>query len=154
MAHQGSKSSFYNSGSRYQSTCKSCKKKQWATGWSRSFESGLPLTCIVKAYLHTRNMVFLYICSKTTSNQGCQIVYLKPKIAFLVCFGGPWNGKVVIFSVHLEYFMTIRYILWPFGTFCGHWEIASFGYVVPRKSGNPASNIGRRPATRQRIAYP
>jgi hypothetical protein len=35
-----------------------------------------------------------------------------------------------LFHCHLEYFMTIWYIVWPFGIFCGHFGI--FWYVVPR----------------------
>jgi hypothetical protein len=50
----------------------------------------------------------------------------KPKIPIGVNFGGPLIGKCVILNGHLEYFrhlgyfMTIWYILWPFGTFYDH----------------------------------
>jgi hypothetical protein len=37
----------------------------------------------------------------------------KPKIPIWVNFGGPWNGKMLL------YFMTICNILWRFGLFYG-----------------------------------
>jgi hypothetical protein len=54
--------------------------------------------------------------------------------------------NIDIFYVHLEYFMAIWNILWPFGIFSCHlansvfiWYIfSSFGIVHQEKSGNPA----------------
>jgi hypothetical protein len=40
---------------------------------------------------------------------------------------------------YLGYFMTIRYILCSFGTFCVHLvHFYTFGIMVKEKSGNPA----------------
>jgi hypothetical protein len=42
--------------------------------------------------------------------------------------------NVGIFYVHLDYFMSIWYNLWPFGVVCGHLLIFSqFGMFEPRK---------------------
>jgi hypothetical protein len=41
-----------------------------------------------------------------------------------------------IFYDHLEYFMAIRYKLWPFGIVCGH--LLYFSQLDQEKSGNPA----------------
>jgi hypothetical protein len=62
--------------------------------------------------------------------QGCQMVYFKPKIPIWVNFGGSYIENVYIpilwpfgiFYVHLEYFMSIWNILCPFGRFYVHLE--------------------------------
>jgi hypothetical protein len=44
-----------------------------------------------------------------------------------------------LFSVHLEYFMAIWYILWPFGyVICCHWVSSRFGLLFQEKYGTPA----------------
>jgi hypothetical protein len=46
--------------------------------------------------------------------------------------------NVNIFNGHLEYFIDIWDILWPFGTFCVHLVYFSvLGFVHQEKSGNP-----------------
>jgi hypothetical protein len=50
--------------------------------------------------------------------------------------------KVYIFFGHLEYFMEIWDILWPFGTFCIHLvHFSGFGIMYQEKSGNPAQGV-------------
>jgi hypothetical protein len=49
--------------------------------------------------------------------------------------------NVVIYSAHLEYFTTIRYILWTFGNFIAILVyFFPLWYIVSRKSGNPGLN--------------
>jgi hypothetical protein len=44
-----------------------------------------------------------------------------------------------IFYGHLEYFMEIWDIIWPFGTFCIRLvHFSGFGIMYQEKSGNPA----------------
>jgi hypothetical protein len=51
-------------------------------------------------------------------------------------------GNVGIFLGHLEYFMTIWYILWPFGNLVLIWNIyPRFGILCQEKSGNPVANF-------------
>jgi hypothetical protein len=46
--------------------------------------------------------------------------------------------NVVLYSGHLEYFTTIGYILWAFGSFVVIWYIfSSLWYIYQEKSGNP-----------------
>jgi hypothetical protein len=52
----------------------------------------------------------------------------------------------ISYGISLVYFAAIWYILWPFGTFCGHcvyfmvvWYVfPRFGMLSQEKSGNPA----------------
>jgi hypothetical protein len=58
-----------------------------------------------------------------------------------------WNAlprleNIDIFYGHLEYFMDIWDILWPFGTFCVHLvHFSGFAIVYQEKSGNPARKV-------------
>jgi hypothetical protein len=52
---------------------------------------------------------------------------------------------VYVFDGHLVHYMTIWYILWPFGIFFPFW------YVVPRKIWQPCSE-GRRSVPRPNVA--
>jgi hypothetical protein len=77
----------------------------------------------------------------------------KPKIPVWENFGGPWNGKVCIVSVHLEYRTTAMWylygpsvILWQFGMFSPIW------YIVPIKTGNPAPLLFHNSFRREKIA--
>jgi hypothetical protein len=73
------------------------------------------------------------------SPQGCQMICFQTKHPR---FGSILEGlrmvTVGIFYVHLEYFMTIWFTLWPFGTVCGRllyfYQFAMFG---PRKIWQP-----------------
>jgi hypothetical protein len=48
--------------------------------------------------------------------------------------------NVDIFYGHLEYFIAIWDILWPFGTKCAHLvHFSWFGIMHQEKSGNPVS---------------
>jgi hypothetical protein len=50
--------------------------------------------------------------------------------------------NVCIFYGHLEYFMTILFILWSFGIFCGNLvHFSRFGMLYQDKSGNPARGV-------------
>jgi hypothetical protein len=50
-----------------------------------------------------------------------------------------------IFYGHLEYFMVILHILWPFGNVVAIWYIfPCFGTLCREKSGNPVSVCRRR----------
>jgi hypothetical protein len=67
----------------------------------------------------------------TALPDGC---ILLPKIPICVSYGGPWHGRYwYIFYGHLEYFIVIWYILWPFVTFCVHWVIFLFDLFYPEK---------------------
>jgi hypothetical protein len=48
------------------------------------------------------------------------MVYFQTKNPNLGIFGRALEWKMLVFFGHLEYFTAICYILWPFGTFCGH----------------------------------
>jgi hypothetical protein len=61
----------------------------------------------------------------------------KPKIPILVNFGGSFNGRCLYISCHLVYFVTIWYILWPFGIFSPSWYI--FPVLVYCTKKNPAT---------------
>jgi hypothetical protein len=57
-----------------------------------------------------------------------------------VCMYVLWSFGT--FCGHLVYFVAIWYILWPFGIFCGHLVyFSSFGICQQVKSGNPALNL-------------
>jgi hypothetical protein len=44
------------------------------------------------------------------------------------------------FYSHKDYFTSIGYILWPYGTFCGHFGVVfPFWYTAPRKIWQPCS---------------
>jgi hypothetical protein len=49
---------------------------------------------------------------------------------------------VIIVYGHLDYFMDIWYILWPFGIFYGHFGIfyGHFGMLFQEKLGNPGNS--------------
>jgi hypothetical protein len=48
---------------------------------------------------------------------------------------------------HLEHFVAIWNILWPFGTFCGHLvHFSTFGILYQEKSGSPSCRKDRFPA--------
>jgi hypothetical protein len=50
---------------------------------------------------------------------------------------------VVIYSVHLEYFRTIEYILWAFGNFVFiRYIFPRFDMLYQRKSGNLGFDLG------------
>jgi hypothetical protein len=73
------------------------------------------------------------------------MVCFQAKIQFGKNVQGLRFQNVDIFYGHLEYFMDIWDILWPFVTFCVHLvHFSSFGITHQEKSGNPASDGFRR----------
>jgi hypothetical protein len=62
----------------------------------------------------------------------------KPKIQIWVIFGGSWNESVDLLCCHLEYFASLWYILWQFGTF--GYIFTRFGMFYQEKSGNPGDD--------------
>jgi hypothetical protein len=76
--------------------------------------------------------------------QGCQMVSFsdqKSKFGYILEDLGMEN--VGIFSVHLEYFTTIGYILWSLVNF------KSFGILYQEKSGNPGLSQKKAKQKRQ-----
>jgi hypothetical protein len=74
------------------------------------------------------------------TQQGCHIVYFQTKNPNLGkhCRALDLKMLICIFYGHLEYFMAIWDILWPFGTFCVHLvHFSVFGIMYEEKSGNP-----------------
>jgi hypothetical protein len=71
--------------------------------------------------------------------QGCQMVsFWNQKLQFGQNLEGLRWENVAIFCSHLESFMNIWDILWPFGTFCVHLvPFSGFGIMRQEKSGNP-----------------
>jgi hypothetical protein len=75
------------------------------------------------------------------------MVYFQTKKSkFGKILAGPARCKMLVFFGHLGYvfyaqmlyFKTIWYILWPFGTFCGHLvHLNRFGMLCRKKSGSP-----------------
>jgi hypothetical protein len=69
--------------------------------------------------------------------QCCQMVYFQ-KVPIWVNFGRSCNLTQWYFYDHFVYFTVKWYILWPFGTLCGHLVYFShFGMLYREKSGNP-----------------
>jgi hypothetical protein len=75
---------------------------------------------------------------KCVSDQGCQMVYFKPKIPIWVNFGGLamedggiFYGYYAYFTAFWVYFMAVGYIFNQFGIFFPFW------YAVPRKIWQP-----------------
>jgi hypothetical protein len=69
------------------------------------------------------------------AGQGGQMAYFQTKIPIWVNFGGPWNGNASMFYDHLDYFTSIWYNLWPFGTVCCHLvHFFPFWYVLATKN--------------------
>jgi hypothetical protein len=80
-------------------------------------------------------------------------IFSKPKNPNL---GEFWKFLRCWYFCHLvylrTYFATKRYILWPFGTFCGQFVYFSrFGMFYREKSGNPA--MRRRCVPRKTVRY-
>jgi hypothetical protein len=76
--------------------------------------------------------LFLYVCmyipSLSKSSHKCQTelqdgIFLYQKIQFGYSLEGLEMENVAISYSHLENFMDIWYILWPFCTVCCHWYI-------------------------------
>jgi hypothetical protein len=53
---------------------------------------------------------------------------------------------VVVYSGHLEYFITNGYILWAFDNFAVVWYVfPRFGILYQEKSGNPGAHLSEDP---------
>jgi hypothetical protein len=80
------------------------------------------------------------LCRPVDEVQGCQMVCFQTKTPNLGKFylEGLRLDNVYIFYGHLEYFMEIWDILWPFGIFCIHLvHFFRFWYHVQRKIWQP-----------------
>jgi hypothetical protein len=66
-----------------------------------------------------------------------------------------WKMFIYVFYGHLEYFVEIWDILWPFGIFCIHLvHFFGFGIVYQEKSGNPGPNCRQTAIKRFKIIFP
>jgi hypothetical protein len=72
-----------------------------------------------------------YFCEGKLSHC-CQMAYFQTKTPTFVYFGRPCSRRCWYFYYHFFNFTAKWYILWPFGTFCGHLVIFPFWCVVPR----------------------
>jgi hypothetical protein len=103
---------------------------------SRHNGAETPLSCSNKRSKHFFSL----------THQGCQMAYLRNKNAiFGICtLEGLETENVGIFSVHLGQFMTMWFILWPFGIFCCLWVyFVPFWYVLPRNIWQPCITHAR-----------
>jgi hypothetical protein len=83
---------------------------------------------------HKLNLIFSFLIVTRVARW----LIFKPKIPFWVNFGGSRLEKGNMCYGHLENFMDIWEILWPFGKVCFHLvHFFRFWYHVPRKIWQP-----------------
>jgi hypothetical protein len=71
------------------------------------------------------------------------MVYFQTKNTNLGKFRKVFQLKMLVYYDHFVYFTVKWYMLWPFGTFCGHLVIFShFGMLYREKFGNPGICAG------------
>jgi hypothetical protein len=87
------------------------------------------------------------ICCRSNNcgrpNQCCQMIYYHAKNTNLGLYWRALEWKVLVYLWPFEYLTAMCYMLWLFGTFCGHvfCFFSNFGTTHREKSGNPGSSL-------------